>query len=44
MEMRKEEIKLSLCADDRIVYVENSREAIRNFLEKASLTRSYDTG
>ena len=36
----KEEVKLSLFADDITVYIENSKDTIRKFLE---LSKSQDT-
>ena len=29
----KEEVKLSLCTDDMILYIENAKDAIRKLLE-----------
>ena len=34
--MRKEELKLSLFADDMILYIENPKESIRKLLELIS--------
>ena len=34
--MRKEELKLSLFADDMILYMENTRDSIRKLLELIS--------
>ena len=36
MQIRKEEVKLSLFADDMILYIENSKESIRKLLETIS--------
>ena len=36
MQIRKEEVKLSLFADDMILYRENPKDSIRNFLELIS--------
>ena len=33
MQIRKEEVKLSLVADDMILYIENPKDATRNLLE-----------
>ena len=35
-EIRKEEVKLSLCADDMILYMENPKDTIRKLLELIS--------
>ena len=35
-QIRKEEVKLSLFADDMILYIENPKEAIRKLLELIS--------
>ena len=34
--MKKEEIKLSLLADDMILYIENPKDRVRKFLELIS--------
>ena len=34
--MGKEEVKLSLCADDMILYIENPEDSIRKLLELIS--------
>ena len=36
IQMRKEEVKLSLFADDMILYTENPKDSIRNLLELSS--------
>ena len=38
IQIRKEEVKLSPCADDRILYIENATDSIRKLLE---LTREF---
>ena len=34
--MRKKEVKLSLCADDMIIYMKNPKDTIRKLLELIS--------
>ena len=36
IQIRKEEVKLSLLADDMILYIENSKDSIRKLLELIS--------
>ena len=36
IQIRKEEVKLSLCADGMIPYIENTKETIRKLLELIS--------
>ena len=36
IQIRKEEVKLSLCADDMILYIENPEDSIRKLLEPIS--------
>ena len=36
IQIRKEEVKVSLCADDMILYIENPKDSIRKLLELIS--------
>ena len=43
MQIGKEEIKLSLFADDMILYIENPKETIRKLLELIGIQQSHRT-
>ena len=43
IQIRKEEVKLSLFADDMILYIENPKETIRKLLELIGIQQSHRT-